>query len=219
MTPARWAETPFPLPLIRYLADDRRLDARRARLFACACARLVWHDLKDPAAQDAVESAWSFGDGRESAWGLGIVARFARDRCDETPDDRGLELAYLTTEPTINVLTVATVTSEILQTQTPRGDDTRAASNRALADLVRDVFPYADVTIDPAWRTAAVVDLVNGMHATHDFTAMPVLADLLEEAGCVDVAILGHARNPDIRHSRGCWLVDAVRKPSSRETA
>jgi hypothetical protein len=211
MTPARWAATPFPLPLLRYLADDRRLDARRARLFACVCARLVWHDVKDPVAIDAVDSAEAHCGGRESAIALEIVGRFCRERCQERPDDRGLELAYLTTETPVNVLAVATVTSEILFAKSREAEDGRAVANRRLADLVRDVFPHSDKVIDPAWRTTAVLELGRGMYTTQDFAAMPVLADLLEEAGCGDGAILGHARDAASGHTRGCWLIDLVR--------
>lgn len=215
MTPARWAATPFPLPLIRYLADDRRLDARRARLFACACARLVGAETADAAAREAIEAAEAFYDGRETAMGLDIAGRFVRQLCDERPDDRGLELAYLTTERTVNVLAVTTVVFEEFLPRLPPGPDAREVANRRLAHLVRDIFPYADVNLDPAWRTAAVVELVNGMNTTRDFAAMPVLADLLEEAGCVNEWILAHARGTADRHFRGCWVVDTIRNGSS----
>ena len=37
---------------------------------------------------------------------------------------------------------------------------------------------------------------------------MPMLGDALEDAGCDDQRLLGHARQP--RHCRGCWLIDAI---------
>ena len=38
---------------------------------------------------------------------------------------------------------------------------------------------------------------------------MPELADALEEAGCTDVEILSHCREPG-EHVRGCWVVDLL---------
>lgn len=38
---------------------------------------------------------------------------------------------------------------------------------------------------------------------------MPLLADALEEAGCDDLEVLIHCREPK-PHYRGCWLLDAL---------
>ncbi len=47
------------------------------------------------------------------------------------------------------------------------------------------------------------------MYESLDFTEMPVLADMLDDAGCGDARVLGHCRgqNP---HARGCFVVDAI---------
>jgi hypothetical protein len=42
-----------------------------------------------------------------------------------------------------------------------------------------------------------------------DFAALPVLADLLEEAGGPKQSVLDHCRQPG-EHARGCWVVDLV---------
>jgi hypothetical protein len=39
---------------------------------------------------------------------------------------------------------------------------------------------------------------------------MPVLADALEDAGCDDHDLLGHCRQPDQVHVRGCWVLGFV---------
>jgi hypothetical protein len=41
------------------------------------------------------------------------------------------------------------------------------------------------------------------------FADLSVLADLLEEAGLTDAALLGHLRGPG-PHGLGCWALDAV---------
>jgi hypothetical protein len=38
---------------------------------------------------------------------------------------------------------------------------------------------------------------------------MPVLADALEAAGCVDADLIQHSRSGQ-QHARGCWVVDLL---------
>jgi len=47
------------------------------------------------------------------------------------------------------------------------------------------------------------------MYDSRHFSAMPILADALHEAGCEDELVLHHCREPRA-HVRGCWLCDAV---------
>ncbi|MDY3556283.1 hypothetical protein R5W24_005446 [Gemmata sp. JC717] len=48
------------------------------------------------------------------------------------------------------------------------------------------------------------------MYESRDFSAMPILADALQDAGCEDGAVLDHCRDPHGVHVRGCWVVDLV---------
>ena len=47
------------------------------------------------------------------------------------------------------------------------------------------------------------------MYESRDFTAMPILADALQDAGCDSDDILTHCRQPG-EHVRGCWVVDLL---------
>jgi hypothetical protein len=42
-----------------------------------------------------------------------------------------------------------------------------------------------------------------------DFSAMPILADALQDAGCDVEIVLEHCRGGG-PHYRGCWVVDGV---------
>jgi hypothetical protein len=88
---------------------------------------------------------------------------------------------------------------------------TYGAERRAQAHLLRDIMgnPFHRVTTDQAWLTPSVVSLAQGAYLERAFDRMPILGDALEEAGCVDVAILAHCREP-IEHVRGCWVVDVL---------
>ena len=48
------------------------------------------------------------------------------------------------------------------------------------------------------------------MYESRDFSAMPILADALQDAGCDSDDILSHCRDTSLPHVRGCWVVDLV---------
>jgi hypothetical protein len=56
---------------------------------------------------------------------------------------------------------------------------------------------------------STVVALAKQMYESSDFSAMPILADALQDAGCDIEAVLSHCRGLE-PHVRGCWVVDLV---------
>jgi hypothetical protein len=80
------------------------------------------------------------------------------------------------------------------------------------ADLVRDIFgnPFRPVTFSPEWRTDTAVALARQMYEAREFSAMPILADALQDAGCDNEDVLTHCRDVKQGHVRGCWVVDLV---------
>ena len=79
------------------------------------------------------------------------------------------------------------------------------------AALLRDIFgnPFCPVTFAPEWRTNTVIALASQMYESRDFSAMPILADALQDAGCDTDDVLNHCRGSG-PHVRGCWVVDVV---------
>lgn len=85
---------------------------------------------------------------------------------------------------------------------------------RAIANVLRDIFgnPFRRVTVDPAWlawNDGTVVKMAQCIYEDRAFDQLPILADALEEAGCVDTGILRHCRQEG-EHVRGCWVVDLL---------
>jgi hypothetical protein len=82
---------------------------------------------------------------------------------------------------------------------------------RWLAHLVRDIFgnPFRPVAFSPEWRTSTAVTLARQMYDARDFSAMPILADALQDAGCDSDDVLTHCRGEG-PHVRGCWACDLV---------
>jgi hypothetical protein len=79
------------------------------------------------------------------------------------------------------------------------------------AHLLRDIFgnPFRTVALSTDWCTETAVALARQMYASRDFSAMPILADALQDAGCTSDDILNHCRGPG-PHVRGCWVVDLL---------
>ncbi|HJZ56560.1 MAG TPA: hypothetical protein VKE74_16460 [Gemmataceae bacterium] len=77
--------------------------------------------------------------------------------------------------------------------------------------MAHDIFgnPFRPVAFAPAWRTGTAVTLARQMYEARDFSAMPILADALQDAGCENDDILDHCRGFG-PHVRGCWVVDLV---------
>ncbi len=70
----------------------------------------------------------------------------------------------------------------------------------------------APAVIDPAWlawNDGTVHRLARAIAEQGNYDALPILADALEEAGCVDAEILGHCRScgPNVRSS---WVVNGI---------
>jgi hypothetical protein len=89
----------------------------------------------------------------------------------------------------------------------------RSTSRKRAAREIRLLFleHFGDVqraaTLDPSWRTPAVVAIAANIYAGRAFEDMPILGDALEDAGCTDADVLGHCRGNG-QHVRGCFAVD-----------
>ena len=81
-----------------------------------------------------------------------------------------------------------------------------------LISLLRDIFgnPFHSVAFSPEWRTDTALTLAKQLYESREFSAMPILADALQDAGCNEPAILDHCRDTSLTHVRGCWVTDLV---------
>jgi hypothetical protein len=87
-----------------------------------------------------------------------------------------------------------------------------ATFNVAQCALLRELFgnPFRQIVIEPTWCTSTVVSLAREMYDAHHFSALPILADALQDAGCDNVDVLIHCRDTTAKHVRGCWVVDQI---------
>jgi hypothetical protein len=221
MTPEEWERCADPQQMLRLLQG--RVADRQVRLLLCACCRACWDQLHDERSRQAVAVAERFadepGDERglqaayqgalaavheawEGSWGLGPprpwgipeAAAYARKLAPHA------RLAVEAADPLVGVGS-AVALAELAM---PPG---------LVAGLLREVFnPFVHTPLAPAvlvWCGGTARRLAEAIYTARRFEDLPVLADLLEEAGLTDAAILGHLRGPG-PHALGCWALDAV---------
>jgi hypothetical protein len=97
-------------------------------------------------------------------------------------------------------------------------DAARQRERQGHAALLRCILgnPFRPTPLDPAWRTRDVLALARVAYEQRalpsgelDTSRLGILADALEEAGCIDAGILDHLHDPGL-HVRGCWAVDLL---------
>jgi hypothetical protein len=200
-----------PKPML----DECEGHDRKLRLFACACARRIWHLMPDKLFRDAVELAERFADG-----GSTNKARKARkEKCEalaQTPTWNGgapTATNCLSTNPSNAAWNGAwaAAAAEAGATEGPAWEAVRAKQ----ADLLREIFgnPLKPVRIEPAWlawNNRTVPLLADRIYEKQSFGDLPVLADAVEEAGCTNAELLAHLRQSR-EHVRGCWALDLLR--------
>jgi hypothetical protein len=190
MTESEWLACTDPRPMLSFLHPTA--DGRKVRLLGCACVRTVWGRLKDARSRAAVEAAELLADGLLSP--------------EEVEDARARGYAAaLGKRPWPPYSATETLIRDGL-------GGCRPASRRQRCEFLRDLFgplPFREVRIDRAWLTDPVLSISRRAYDDRDFTALPILADALEEAGCTSRDILDHLRGPG-PHVRGCWAVDLI---------
>jgi hypothetical protein len=205
VTEGEWLTCGHPTPLWWFV--EPKEPKRKLRLVACACCRRVWDLLLDPHSRRLVETAEAMADGlvaeedaRKLWLGAGDPGRVLGN------DDFSVSLSACTLNPSV-LRAVPRFASALVGKH--GGDALEEMSFQAA--LFRDVFgnPFRPTTISDAWKTRPVLDLARQMYGSRDFSAMPILADALQDAGCEDQDVLTHCRSGG-PHVRGCWVVDLI---------
>jgi hypothetical protein len=83
----------------------------------------------------------------------------------------------------------------------------RRRAERGIEDV--DGHPLGEVTFNPEWliwNGGTVRKMADGIKAFRTFEDLPILADALQEAGCVDDRILRHLR-AKMTHDSRCWVL------------
>jgi hypothetical protein len=214
MTEAEWLAADRPWPILDAFAE--RASARKLRLFSCACCRSASRLAGTPAYEAAVEVLERFADGAAGD------AERARALAVDLPSARPGQFVgagLLRELRAAGAEVVGRVAGQLGQRAAEAAgySDARRFSSGEGEELARQVpllrdilgNPFRPVAFPPRWRTDTVVTLARQMYEGRDFSAMPILADALQDAGCERAEVLDHCRGEG-PHVRGCWVIDLV---------
>jgi hypothetical protein len=225
MTEHEWLTAERPWEMLSFARESA--GARKLRLFACGCGRAVLNEFAPGVAERTLVAAELFADGELKTETLERV-RHTLDASVNSAlrDARRTMSGYLSHlldacraasyvgDPVVVAQNAALSAARAAADVQPGDNDEprdMGAEFAAQCELLRCIVgnPFAPVAFDPAWRTSDAVALAQSMYESRDFSAMPILADALQEAGCENEQVLTHCREPR-DHARGCWVCDAV---------
>jgi hypothetical protein len=183
MTEAEWLACAEPQPMLAVLNWGHRASDRKFQLFTASCYRdsLRLTALNDTFYQatfilaDATE-AYADGILTQADWEAiyqGLEVKIGGDR----PEFRGFDHAF---DVSGKVALLAGWDGCI---GFDKAEETE--QERRNIRLIREIFgnPFRPVVFSPSWRTDTAVSLARQMYDARDFSAMPILADALQDAG------------------------------------
>jgi hypothetical protein len=236
MTEDEWLACDDPRPMMEFLRAKRSASRtkggkRRLRLFACVCVRGIWPLLRQVGSRQALYYAELYADGQTTEYDLATANRAARvalahesGEIGNSPYWQSAEAAgHLTVKrfdgedhPSVTHASHSAASAWAMDRTRSVAGSTHGTEFRARqavhADWLRDIFgnPFRSVSFSASWRTDTAVSLARQMYESRDFSAMPILADALQDAGCDSDEVLNHCRDAKQVHVRGCWVVDLV---------
>ena len=222
-----WLAGSDPVAMLDHLGSSA--SPRKLRLFACACVRRFWSDLRYPIPRDAVNLAERLAEGtatpeeveamrgqsEQSAGNAPEFEQFAYMAAAQTLAEEASEAARNAPEH-IRQHAIRIAAYEMVYTENEAEAVARARREEAHQQVVllNELFgnPFRPVVLEPhwlAWSGGVVVSMAREIEEAQRFAELPYLADALMDAGCGEETLLRHLREPR-GHLRGCWALDAL---------
>jgi hypothetical protein len=239
MQQQRW-ETTTTAPAAMLRQVQTKLSTRKKMLLGCALCRLVWDSIPPlvqpiveltEAYHDRELSPDPFSPLVDPQHQLHQL-QAALIQCEPQTAEHSATLAVqglISSAPIDELLTLVRdwVASAVANQTSPSRRRTVLGLHAALVcDLIREIAgnPFQTHTVVPNWLPQDSVkvpswiivvsetarSIAERIQETGDFSGMPILADAVEEAGCTDVPMLRHLRDPEAKHVRGCWALDLI---------
>jgi hypothetical protein len=219
MTEDQWLTSTEPQAMLAFLRDTGNLSDRKARLFACAAVRRVWHLLTDERSRRAVEVAERYADGAadwpelDTAESLAEeVSHLARQQAFPT----AVSAAEAAEGTAFRRLVVEFASGSVLLALGTSGG-VEARHQCSLLRCTFDPLPFRPTPPIPAsvlqWHEGLVRRLAEEAYEDRQLPSghldpdrLAILADAVEEAGG-DAEMVAHLRQVG-PHVRGCFVVD-----------
>jgi hypothetical protein len=222
MTEEQWFAAERLWKLLHCVHRKCELSQRKGRLFGVVCCRRVLEQIPDVTLTEVIDGCERLADEMREDLDVKRLDRLARSAraCYETTSAESSDEEHEYRDFAFAVLQLTGYTlspsdcAESCRQALGGHDDFAPQRGEELfqIDLLRDLVgnPFRPVAFAPEWSTDTAVAISREMYDTRDFSAMPILADALQDAGCDAADILSHCRDTAQTHVRGCWVVDLV---------
>ena len=220
MTEADWPVCGDPVEMLHRGVRPLRSSRRRLDLFCVACVHLVWHLLEDEevkrpfawlADHSGLRSRPSDGGHSRELFREARALYDAHHRREGSVNGAAVHVAY-DLWAGWDEYAFSNLGEYFTDADAPYRGALHEDPRAYLPAIMRDIFgnPFRPVVIfSREWRTDTAVSLARQMYDSREFSAMPILADALQDAGCENDDVLNHCRSGG-PHVRGCWVVDLV---------
>lgn len=214
-----WLKATDPEKMLKHLG--KTASDRKVRLFTVACCRRAWHFAKAKRLPPLLAILEDVADGcvksrdREQARDRAYKVA-TDDKLDDMQQCLGFELwGALNKNLDENACDYGECAAAAFGYKAGDGrkfERGKAAERKLQPAVVREIFgdPFQPVKVKKQWRTDTVLALAQQMYDAREFSAAPILADALQDAGCDADELLAHLRDPKATHYRGCWAIDLV---------
>jgi len=225
MTETRWLNETDIFLFLEYAAA---LSDRKSRLFALACYWTLRAYHVFPESAELARVVQRFIDTNATMEELERASTCLQRAIDESPVPGWVcdsweyrvyhywpdKVALWAAKTPVDTFAAAEAVIFLGAAPNTRPVQDREKQNRALVLIARDIFgnPFRPLVVDSSWLSwnqGAVVKLAQAIYEDRSCHELPILADVLERAGCKDELILSHCRGPG-PHVRGCWVIDLL---------
>jgi hypothetical protein len=217
-----WLSCDDPQRMLTFLRDTGKLSERKARLFAVACCRRIWHLFHHQDVLNGVEVVERFADGQTNLEDLRETDELAMWAGDDATYHSMQEAAaaWAVAEAAHREgFAAATGVLHEVHSVFAEAEAEGRVERVAQAALLRDLFgnPFRPVPLAPSvlrWNGGTVKHLAEEAYEEREWPSgqldpqrLGVLADALEEAGA-DAELVAHLR--EALHWRGCFVLDLL---------
>jgi hypothetical protein len=221
MTEQEWLGCIHPREMLEFLRG--KASERKLRLFAVACCRQISHLIGTEDLARAVEVAEQFAEGqvtdeRRKAVYDEVFWRTSQDWYDIP----AVVVGSLASSRDFSPSRIAKAATDAVATTGDlrwgyQGDNPAAYRAATVTQLfwIRCIFGTPFIFRGEmgfsflGWKDRTISKIAQAIYDEKAFDRLPILGDVLEEAGCTDQAILAHCRQPG-EHVRGCWALDQI---------
>jgi hypothetical protein len=199
---------------------------RKLRLIAAACCRQLEGVAGPDYCRAALTAAEQFAEGTLALEEFDAhrhrlldATAWVSEWADETPEENAVRAVRAVLHPKAgfalrDVLDALERAAHLRGTTEAEALELSRQELKRQAAVIREIAgnPFRTTVIAEPWKQwhgGCLVKLATEIYDARAFHDIPLLGDVLEDAGCLDDELLDHCR-ADGWHALGCWVLDGI---------